>query len=207
MMAFLLRGLVAISLAGSLASAPWPTTAIAQELRLAPDRPLTFVDADGRTVHSSDFPGKWLLVYFGYTHCSDLCPTGLSVLVSALEQIGPAAEHVQPLFVTVDPERDTGTILRSFTQSFDRRLIGLGGTIEQIKDAANAFGVSFQKVAQGASDYVVDHSSSYTLIDPSRSRAEVLRMGEPHLMAAKLIEAMTKAGVPLGNVNNLGAYR
>ena len=58
-------------------------------------------------------PGKWLLVYFGYTHCTDLCPTGLSVLANALDQIGPAAEHVQPLFVTVDPERDKGPLLRT----------------------------------------------------------------------------------------------
>ena len=96
--------------------------AMAQELALAPDRPLTFVDADGREVRSSDFPDKWLLIYFGYTHCADLCPTGLSAMVNALEQIGPAAEHVQPLFVTVDPERDKGPILRSFARGFDERL-------------------------------------------------------------------------------------
>jgi cytochrome oxidase Cu insertion factor (SCO1/SenC/PrrC family) len=69
-------------------------------------RALTFVDADGDAVRTSDFPGKWLLVYFGYTHCADLCPTGLSVLVNALDQIGPTAQHIQPLFITVDPERD-----------------------------------------------------------------------------------------------------
>ena len=134
-------------------------------------RPLTFVDADGRVVRSTDFAGKWLLVYFGYTHCTDLCPTGLSVLANALDQIGPAAEHVQPLFVTVDPERDKGPLLRTFTQAFDKRLIGLGGTVEQIKEAAAALGVSFEKVAQGGSDYVVDHSSTYVLIDPARNHA------------------------------------
>ena len=181
--------------------------AMAQELRLAPDRPLTFVDADGRTVRSSDFADKWLLVYFGYTHCTDLCPTGLSVLANALDQIGPAAEHVQPLFITVDPERDKGPLLRTFAQSFDRRLIGLGGSVEQIKEAATALGVSFAKVAQGGSDYVVDHSSTFVLIDPTRTRAQSLRTAEPHLLAANLIEALTKAGVPLDNVKNVGAYR
>ena len=181
--------------------------AMAQELRLAPDRPLTFVDADGRPVRSTDFAGKWLLVYFGYTHCTDLCPTGLSVLANALDQTGPAASHVQPLFITVDPERDKGPLLRTFTQSFDRRLIGLGGTVEQIKEAATALGVSFAKVAQGGSDYVVDHSSTYVLIDPAHTRAQSLRTAEPHLLAARLIEALTKAGVPLDNVKNVGAYR
>jgi cytochrome oxidase Cu insertion factor (SCO1/SenC/PrrC family) len=198
---------VARSLTIALALCSCIGVAIAQELRLAPDRPLTFVDADGRVVRSTDFAGKWLLVYFGYTHCTDLCPTGLSALANALDQIGPAAEHVQPLFVTVDPERDKGPLLRSFTLSFDKRLIGLGGTVEQIKEAATALGVSFEKVAQGGSAYVVDHSSTYVLIDPSRTRAQSLRIAEPHLIAAKLIEALTKAGVPLDNVKNVGAYR
>jgi protein SCO1/2 len=194
-------GVVAVAVATQIAAAQ------GQDLRLAPDRPLVFTDAQGATVRSTDFPGKWLLVYFGYTHCSDVCPTGLSVLASAMEQIGPAGEHVQPLFVTVDPERDKGPILSSFTASFDRRLIGLGGSIAQVRQAATALGASFQKVAEGGSDYVVDHSSSYTLIDPSRSRAQVLRLAEPHLLAAKLVEELAKAGVPLDNVNNARAYR
>jgi cytochrome oxidase Cu insertion factor (SCO1/SenC/PrrC family) len=179
----------------------------AQQTSITLSRSLTFEDAKGRVVRSTDFPGQWLLIYFGYTHCADLCPTGLSVLANALEQIGPAARHVQPLFVTVDPERDTGAVLRNFTAAFDSRLIGLRGSVEQIKEAADALGVSFQKVLQGGADYVVDHSSGYTLIDPSRTHAETLRSAEPHLLAAKLIEVLTKAGVPLGDVNNIGAYR
>jgi cytochrome oxidase Cu insertion factor (SCO1/SenC/PrrC family) len=112
-------------------------------------------------------------------------------MVNALDQIGPAADHVQPLFVTIDPERDEGSILRSFAQAFDKRLVGLGGTVDKIREAATALGVAFEKVAQGA-DYVVDHSSTYTLIDPGRSRALALRMAEPHLIAAKLIEELTR---------------
>jgi protein SCO1/2 len=168
---------------------------------------LTFTDADGNVVRGSDFAGKWLLVYFGYSHCADLCPTGLSVLANALEQIGPAAEYIQPLFITVDPERDHGAVLRSFPQAFDRRMIGLGGSAEQIKAAAQAFGISIRKIDQGASDYVVDHTSSYALVAPSRTWAEELREAEPHLLAAKLIAALSRAGVPLDNVNNIGAYR
>jgi cytochrome oxidase Cu insertion factor (SCO1/SenC/PrrC family) len=197
--------LFVVSVAGVLAVAPLRGTA--QELRLAADRPLTLVDADGRLVRTTDFAGKWLLVYFGYTHCADLCPTGLTALANALDQIGPAASHVQPLFVTVDPERDKGPLLRSFAQSFDPRLIGLGGTLEQVKAAATTLGVSFEKVAQGGTDYVVDHSSTYVLIDPAHTRAETLRIAEPHMIAAKLIEALTKAGVSLDNVRNVGAYR
>jgi protein SCO1/2 len=200
------RSLIAVSFAGALAVASGAATAIAEQLRLEPDRPLTFVDADGHVVSNADFPSKWLLVYFGYTHCADLCPTGLSTLANALDQIGPAAEHVQPLFVTVDPERDKGPLLRSFTEAFDKRLIGLSGTLGEIKTAAAALGVTFAKVGQG-SGYVVDHSSSYTLVHPSRAHAETLRIAEPHLLAAKLIHELTKAGVPLDNVRNVGAYR
>jgi cytochrome oxidase Cu insertion factor (SCO1/SenC/PrrC family) len=180
--------------------------AAAQELRLAPDRPLAFADADGRTLLSSDFPGKWLLVYFGYTHCADLCPTGLTVMVTALDEMGPAAGHVQPLFVTVDPERDKGPLLRDFSRSFDERLIGVGGSVEQIREAAAALGVTFEKVVQSGGSYSVDHSSTYTLVDPARTRAIVLRLAEPHMIAARLIEELTKAGVPLSDVN-VGAYR
>jgi protein SCO1/2 len=179
----------------------------AQELRLAPDRPLTFADADGQTVRSSDFRGKWLLVYFGYTHCADLCPTGLTAMVTALDHIGPAAAHIQPLFVTVDPERDKGLLLREFSQSFDERLIGLGGSVAQIREAAAALGVSFEKVVQSSGGYSIDHSSTYTLVDPAHSRAFVLRIAEPHMIAARLIEALTKAGVSLDKANNVEAYR
>ena len=198
---------IALALAAVSLLAPAVGAALAADRHLVLSRPLTFADADGRVVQSTDFKGRWLLVYFGYTHCADLCPTGLSVLVNALDQIGPAAEHIQPLFITVDPERDRGPMLRSFTEAFDKRLIGLGGTIGQIREAADALGASFQKVPQGGSNYAVDHSSSDALIDPTRARVTVLRFGEPHLLAAKLIEVLTKAGMPLGKVNNIGAYR
>ena len=184
-----------------------PYASAAEEGRRLDARPLTFRDADGNIVRGTDFAGKWLLVYFGYSHCADLCPTGLSVLANALEQIGPAAQYIQPLFITVDPDRDNGPILKSFPRAFDPRMVGLGGSADEIKKAAEVFGISIRKVIQGDSDYVVDHTSSYTLVDPSRTRAEELREAEPHLLAAKLLAALSKAGVPLDNVNNIGAYR
>jgi len=184
-----------------------PYASAAEEGRRLDARPLTFRDADGNIVRGTDFAGKWLLVYFGYSHCADLCPTGLSALANALEQIGPAAQYIQPLFITVDPDRDNGPILKSFPRAFDPRMVGLGGSADEIKKAAEVFGISIRKVIQGDSDYVVDHTSSYTLVDPSRTRAEELREAEPHLLAAKLLAALSKAGVPLDNVNNIGAYR
>jgi protein SCO1 len=201
------RLLAILLLLAGAALLAFPGAGAAQDAREAPREALSFVDADGRVVLSTDFAGKWLLIYFGYMHCSDLCPTGLSVLATALDQIGPAAAQVQPLFVTVDPERDRGPELRHFAEAFDKRLLGLSGTLAEIRRAAAALGVAFEKVAEPGTDYAVDHSSAYVLIDPALSRVRSLRVAEPHLLAAKLIELMTAAGTPLGPINNLGAYR
>jgi len=169
--------------------------------------PLELTDADGKTVHNSDFAGKWLLVYFGYTHCVDLCPTGLTLLADAMEQIGPAAAYVQPLFVTVDPEHDRGPMLREFTTAFDKRLVGLTGTDAQIAATANALGVKYQKVMLPNGDYVVDHSSLLSLVDPAGRNAITFKLAEPHLVAAKIFDQLERAGTPLDNVRNLRAYR
>jgi cytochrome oxidase Cu insertion factor (SCO1/SenC/PrrC family) len=178
----------------------------AEERRLALDHPLGLADADGKTVASDDFAGKWLLVYFGYSHCADQCPTALSAIVDALNQIGPAADKIQPLFVTVDPERDHGPALRAFTVAFDRRIIGLTGTSEQIAAAANALGVRYEKLLAGG-EYVIDHSSTFSVIGPDRREAVTFAMVEPYAIAAKLVGLLERGGVALGKVNNLGAYR
>jgi protein SCO1/2 len=176
------------------------------ERRLALSGPLALTDADGTPVHTSDY-GKWLLVYFGYTHCADLCPTGLTLLADAMDQIGPAARYVQPLFVTVDPAHDRGPMLRAFTASFDKRLIGLTGSDDQIAAAAKALGVVYEKVTLANGDYTVDHSSSLALIEPSGRSALTFKMSEPHLVAAKIFHALALAGVDLRDVPNLQAYR
>jgi len=167
----------------------------------------TLVDAAGRLVHSSDFSGKWLLIYFGYTHCSDLCPLGLTTMTAALEQLGPAAEHLQPVFITVDPERDRGAMLQTYTEAFDKRLIGLTGTLDQIENAARLLNAPFSKVRAASDDYVVDHSSAFTLVFPDRRTFRTIKIAEPHLLAAQLIEVLVRADIPLDRVGNLRAYR
>jgi protein SCO1/2 len=183
------------------------STARAEERRIALDRPLVLADGDGKTVTSDGFPGQWLLVYFGYTHCADQCPTALSAMVEALDEIGPAAAHIRPLFVTVDPERDHGPALRDFTAAFDRRLIGLTGSPEQVAAAAQALGIEYQKVLAGSDDYVIDHSATLSLIGPDRREVVTFAVAEPYRIAARLIEVLAKGGVALGDVNNLRAYR
>lgn len=183
-----------------------PIRAQTDDIRLALDRPLSFVDGREQPVSTADFEGKWLLVYFGYMHCADLCPWGLTVLGSALDMLGPATRHLQPLFVTVDPERDRGDALLEFCKSFHEKLVGLTGTEQQIRAAADAMGVKFTRVTQGA-DYSVDHTSSYSLIDPQRQRIITFRKAEAHQVAAKVVEVMTKAGVKLDGLRGVGAWR
>ena len=178
-----------------------------EDARIALDHPFALADADGKTVTSADFPGKLLLIYFGYTRCSDQCPTSLSAMAEALDEIGPAAQHVQPLFITVDPERDRGPMLREFTAAFDKRLIGLTGTQEQITEVAHALGVKYEKVLLDNSAYVVDHSSTLSVVDPPGGSAVTFTLAEPYMIAAKLVELLDRSGIASGAVNNLGAYR
>lgn len=188
------------------ARASGPAAAQADDILLRLERPLTFVDGRDRKVDTTDFAGQWLLVYFGYMHCADLCPWGLTVLGSALDLLGPAARHVQPLFVTVDPERDRGQALVEFTASFHDKLVGLTGSDAEIRAAADAMGVKFSRVAQGA-DYSVDHTSSYSLIDPARRSVLTFRKAEAHLVAGKVVEVMRKGGVKLDGLLGIGAWR
>ena len=177
------------------------------ETRLALDHPFVLEDADGKSVTGDAFPGRWLLIYFGYTRCADQCPTALSAMVEAMNQIGPAADKIQPLFVTVDPARDRGPSLRAFTDAFDARIVGLAGSEEQIADAAKLFGIEYQKVRAGSDDYVIDHSTILSLVGPDRRQAVRFAFAEPYLIAAKLLAELQRGGAALGAVNNLGAYR
>jgi protein SCO1/2 len=176
------------------------------ETRLSLDHSFELIDANGKPVTATSFPGRWLLLYFGYTRCADQCPTALSAVVEALDQIGPAADHIQPLFVTVDPERDGGPMLQAFVASFDKRLVGLTGTSRQIADAASLFGIEYSKVLAGSDDYVIDHSAKLTLVAPNRHDAVSFAFAEPYLIAAKLIDELSRAGIALDTVNNLRAF-
>ena len=180
---------------------------LSAETRRTLDHAFLLEDAAGRTITGNDFPGRWLLIYFGYTHCADQCPTALGAMIEALSQIGPAAEDIQPLFVTVDPERDRGPALAAFTAAFDRRIVGLTGSDKQIADAAKMFGVEYNKVLQGSDDYAIDHSTTLSLVGPGRHEAVTFSFAEPFLIAAKLIAELERGGAALGAVNNLGAYR
>ena len=129
--------------------------------------PFSLVDHTGEPVTDADFAGGHMLIYFGFATCPDVCPMSLGVMAQALELLGPRAEQVRPIFITVDPERDTPEVLADYL-SFDDRFIGLTGTPEQIAAAAGAYKVYYSKVPLEDSElgYTMDHSSVFYFMGP-----------------------------------------
>jgi protein SCO1/2 len=130
--------------------------------------PFTLIDGDGHTVTDRDFRGKYLLVYFGYTYCPDVCPTTLNAVADALDRLGKKAEGVEPVFITVDPRRDTPPVMKQYTASFSPRLLGLTGTAAEIAAVAKAYHVYYaeHRTGPGPNDYSMDHSSILYLMGP-----------------------------------------
>lgn len=129
--------------------------------------PFTLVDQHGRTVTERDFRGRWLLVYFGFTYCPDVCPTSLARNGDAVTLLGDKGKQVVPVLITVDPERDTPEKLKDYVVSFHPQAVGLTGTPEQIAAVAREYRVYYAKARQDAGeDYLVDHSSITYLIGP-----------------------------------------
>ena len=130
--------------------------------------PFTLVADDGKPVTERSFPGKFLAIYFGYTACRDVCPTTMTNLAAALARLGMTGERVQPLFITVDPMRDTPAVLRRFVANFSPRLRGLTGSAEELGRVNREYhvvSVTHREGAAGA-DYAVDHSSVIFLLAP-----------------------------------------
>ena len=129
--------------------------------------PFSLTDHNGSRVTEKDFLGKYMLVFFGYTYCPDLCPTELQVMSEAVEKLGAKGEAVQPVFVSFDPQRDTPASLKTYVENFSPRLIGLTGTEQEIAQAAKAYRVYYKKIDNGgASDYLMDHSTIVYLMGP-----------------------------------------
>lgn len=130
--------------------------------------PFTLEDSSGHPVTDRDFRGKYMLVYFGYTYCPDVCPTTLNAVADALDRLGNKADGLQPLFITVDPRRDTPAVMKQYTASFSPRLLGLTGTDAQIAAVAKAYRVYYaeHRTGPGPNDYSMDHSSILYLMGP-----------------------------------------
>jgi protein SCO1/2 len=152
--------------------------------------PFSLTDDQGRGVTDQTYRGRWMLVYFGYTFCPDVCPTELQTIASALDKLGVEAKSVVPLFITVDPERDTPAALANYVKLFDDRLIGLTGTPEQIAAVARAYRVYYAKVTpKDSTTYLMDHSSFVYLVGPDGKLRALFRPGESAQELAEAIRA------------------
>lgn len=155
--------------------------------------PFALTDQTGQPRTNADFRGKLLLIYFGFTYCPDVCPTDLQAIGLAMDQLGAKARSVQPLFITLDPERDTVEHLAQYVPLFHPRLIGLTGSTSAIAQAAEAYRVYYNRVNfdPTKSDYTVDHSAFIYLVDrdgkylgffpPGTPAEKIAQMIEPHL--------------------------
>ncbi|MGQ0673978.1 MAG: SCO family protein [Hyphomicrobium sp.] len=148
---------------------PGTATAVQSTGKALIGGPFSLVDQTGKRVTDQDFKGRKTLVFFGFTSCPDICPTGLAAMAAALDALGEKAESLTPIFITVDPERDTPAKMAEYVKSFHPRLIGLTGTPEEVAAATRTYRVYARKVPDPATpgSYSVDHSSFFYLMDES----------------------------------------
>lgn len=127
--------------------------------------PFSLIDQTGRRVSDTDFRGHYMLVYFGYTYCPDVCPTELATISRAIDLLGTDAARVTPIFITVDPARDTPKVLAEYHQNFHPSFVMLTGSADEIAAAAKAYRVYYAKAGEDDQDYLMDHSSFVYLMD------------------------------------------
>ena len=153
--------------------------------------PFALVDENGRAVTDKSFDGKWRLIYFGYTFCPDVCPTDMQALAKGFRAFEAAepdrAAEVQPIFVTIDPARDTPAVVKTFTEAFHPRFLGLTGTPAQVDAALKAYRVYASRGAGSGNDYLMDHSAIAYLMGPDGQPVSFLSQGAtPQQVTAEL---------------------
>ncbi len=156
--------------------------------------PFTLTGSHGETVTDRDLRGRFALIYFGYTFCPDVCPTTLNTLATALGAMGPEANRITPVFITVDPQRDTPAVLRSYVAAFSPRLRGFTGTPAQIAAVEREYRVYAARhvTGPGPGDYTMDHTSLIYLMDPQGRFVTVIRADQtPAEMAADIQSHLT----------------
>jgi protein SCO1/2 len=172
---------LALAAAGALATAGAllivsPVPRVTTSGTAAIGGPFTLLATNGKTVSDQTYRGKWLLIYFGYTYCPDACPTALNNISVALEKLGPNAGKLQPLFVTVDPRRDTRNAMTDYLKSFDSRILGLTGTQAQIDSVVKEYRIYVaSEKADSDDDYLVSHSAYLYLMDPQGKFVNVIQ--------------------------------
>jgi protein SCO1/2 len=158
-----LAGIVLCTAVILLLSGRGPAPGVAQTAAIG--GPFRLTDQNGRTVTDQDFKGRPFLVFFGFTHCPDVCPTTLFEVSEILRKLGADGDRVRALFITVDPERDTPDKMKEYLSSFDPRLTGLTGDPEAVAAVAKAYRVYFKKVPLDQGGYTMDHTAIVYLMD------------------------------------------
>ena len=152
---------------GSVAFWPKPERAPTATAETLIGGPFALTDAEGKRRTDAEFRGRHMLVFFGFANCPDFCPTALVTITQAMEKLGPEAEKIVPIFITVDPERDTPAVLKNYGQNFDKRILMLTGSAEDIAAVARAYRVYYAKrPLEKAGEYTMDHSAYMYLLGP-----------------------------------------
>jgi protein SCO1/2 len=158
-------------------------------------RALALPDAEGRPRTLSDFKGKVIVLFFGYTQCPDVCPTTMAELAAVKQSLGADGERVQGIFISVDPERDTPEVLKAYTANFDPSFVALRGTAEQTSAAAREFKVFFAKApGKTPGSYTVDHTAGSYVIDRDGRLRLFERYGTPAEALASDLRQLLKGG-------------
>ncbi|QQG36492.1 MAG: SCO family protein [Micavibrio aeruginosavorus] len=154
----------------------------------------TLIDHNGQTVSDKDLTGSFRLMFFGFTFCPDICPTEIKRLSLVLQGLGDDATRIKPLFVTIDPERDTPTVLKEYLSRFDERFIGLTGSVDQIRHMEEIFKVYSAKSADpGLTDYTMNHSALVYFIAPDNRVLHLFHSKEtPEQMVGTIRRAMAQ---------------
>tara|TARA_B100000315_G_scaffold244242_1_gene268546 strand:+ start:667 stop:1320 length:654 start_codon:yes stop_codon:yes gene_type:complete len=162
----------------------------------------SLVDHSGRAVTQQNFRGSYLLIFFGYSHCPDICPTALTLIATVMDSLGENSKSVQPIFITLDPERDTPEVLQKFVSYFHPKLIGLTGTPDQVATVAKEYFVRYQRVTQRPSDstlnnkegleYFLDHTAASYLLGPNAEGIALFRHGTSAAEIAEKIRNVMK---------------
>ncbi len=158
--------LAILAIAGCGPSGPAPKFTLTDVTGANFGRELALTDHNGKPRSLPDFRGKVVVLFFGFTHCPDVCPTTLAELALVAKELGKDADRMQVLFVTVDPERDTPEVLRQYVPSFNPSFLGLYGDAEATARAAKEFKIYFQKQPLPGGSYSVDHSAGTYILDP-----------------------------------------
>jgi protein SCO1 len=155
------------AVSGWLAPAPPARTSVTRAATPGESigRPLDMVDQRGAPVTDQTYAGRPLIVFFGFTSCPDVCPTTLSDITGWLQELGAQAADLQPILISVDPERDTTNVLANYMSAFDPRIVALTGTSAQVVGAASAFRAVYKKVPDANGGYTMDHTATVFLVD------------------------------------------